>query len=85
MGRLIPISEWASGPNGWKYPPSNKSLNKYASTGQIYPRPLKQGKKWVVDEDAKFVGILATSPALESLSKPVSILVKKVLHGGQTT
>lgn len=85
MGQLIPIHEWASGPNGWKYPPTQTTLNKYASTGQIYPRPLKQGKRWVVDEDAKFVGILTAPPALEKLTKPVSNLVRKVLNGGQTS
>lgn len=82
MGQLIPITEWASGPNGWKYPPARATLYKYAATGQIHPIPKKQGKKWVVDADAKFVGILAAAPALERLPKPVSDLVKKGLGGG---
>ncbi len=82
MSQLIPIIEWASGPNGFKYPPKAATLYKYAATGQIYPKPKKQGKKWVVDEDAKFVGIIASAPSLDRLSKPVGDLVKKALTGG---
>jgi hypothetical protein len=82
MGQLIPISEWASGPKGFKYPPKKTTLHKYAATDQIYPKPKRQGKKWVVDEDAVFVGILAPTPDMDRLPKPVSDLVKRALNGG---
>ncbi|MDU4095493.1 MAG: excisionase, partial [Pantoea sp.] len=52
MGQLIPIKEWATGPNGFRYPPKPVTLNTYAKTGQIYPQPIKQGRCWVVDEHA---------------------------------
>ncbi|AWX03634.1 hypothetical protein SPL90_00830 [Enterobacter hormaechei subsp. xiangfangensis] len=47
MGQLVTLHEWASGPNGFKYPLSNSALNKIAKTKQTYPPALKQGRRWV--------------------------------------
>ncbi|MCL8167237.1 excisionase [Enterobacter kobei] len=85
MGQLVSLEDWASGPNGFKQPPSRAALHKIAKTGQTIPRALKQGRRWVIDEEAKFIGMLA-SPALPPrMPKAVKTLMEKVINGSQTT
>ena len=81
MGQLIPIKEWATGPNGFRYPPKPVTLNAYAKTGQIYPQPIKQGRCWVVDENAKFIGVQAKPDVSTNISRPARALLEKALHG----
>lgn len=44
MGQLVTLHEWASGPNGFKYPLSNSALNKiprfYVSTSKSIIKAL---------------------------------------------
>ena len=40
MGQLVSLEDWASGPNGFKHPPSRASLHRIAKTGQTIPRAL---------------------------------------------
>ena len=78
MGQLVTLHEWASGPNGFKYPLSNSALNKIAKTKQTYPPALKQGRRWVIDEDARLVGSVDIS---SSLSDKARQLVEKAING----
>lgn len=83
MGQLVTLHEWASGPNGFKYPLSNSALNKIAKTKQTFPPALKQGRRWVIDEDARFIGMVSNvdiSSSL-SLSDKARQLVEKAING----
>lgn len=82
MTQLIPICEWARGPNGFRYPPTAVTLSVYAKTGQIFPHPIKQGRRWVVDENAKFVGLQARPDVSANLSRHARALLEKVIYGG---
>jgi hypothetical protein len=81
MAQLIPIKEWANGPNGFKYPPNPVTLSVYAKTGQIYPPAIKQGRRWVVEENAKFIGIQAHPDISSNVSRPARALLEKVING----
>lgn len=81
MGQLVTLHEWASGPNGFKYPLSNSALNKIAKTKQTYPPALKQGRLWVIDEDARFVGMVGSVDISSSLSDKARQLVEKAING----
>ena len=85
MGQLVSLEDWASGPNGFKHPPSRASLHRIAKTGQTIPRALKLGRRWVIDEDAKFIGLI-TSPVLPPLMRQaVKKVMERVINGSQTT
>lgn len=85
MAQLIPLCEWARGPNGFRYPPTAATLSVYAKTGQIYPPPVKQGRRWVVDENARFIGLTARPDVSTNLSRPARVLLEKAIHGGPPT
>lgn len=81
MGQLVTIYDWASGPNGFKQPVSKSALNKIAKTKQTYPPAIKQGKRWVVDEDARFIGMVGNVDISSSISGKARQLVEKALNG----
>ncbi|MES4782447.1 hypothetical protein L0B07_17325 [Raoultella ornithinolytica] len=81
MGQLVTIYEWASGPNGFKYPVSKAALNKIAKTKQTYPAAIKQGYRWVVDEDARFIGMVGRPDISTSIPDKARLLVEKALNG----
>lgn len=70
----IPLMDWAK--RHFSVPASRATLNTYAKTGQIIPAPQKFGGRWMVDENARFVGL--SRP-------PVSAdpLVARILNHGQ--
>lgn len=82
MAQLIPLAEWARGPNGFRYPPTAVTLGVYAKTGQIYPPPVKQGRRWVVDENARFIGLTARPEVSGNLSRHARVLLEKAVYGG---
>lgn len=84
MGQLVPLMEWASSPKGFKYPPAPATLHRYAKTGQIIPAPIKQGSKWIVDENAKYVGVIAKAEIPSHLPASVRALLEKTINGSQT-
>lgn len=84
MGQLVTIYDWASGPNGFKYPVSKATLNKIAKTKQTYPAAIKQGRRWVIDEDARFIGIVGDVDISTSLSDKARHLVEKAFYGSST-
>ncbi|HHP2692856.1 TPA: excisionase [Klebsiella variicola] len=85
MGQLVSLEDWASGPNGFKHPPSRASLYRIAKTGQTIPRALKLGRRWVIDEDAKFIGLITSSVLPPRMPKAVKTLMERVINGSQTT
>lgn len=81
MGQLVTINDWASGPNGFKEPISRVALHKIAKTKQTYPPAIKQGRRWVVDEDARFIGMVGKIDISSGISDTARQLVEKTLNG----
>ena len=81
MGQLVAINEWASGPNGFKEPISRAALHKIAKTRQTYPPAIKQGRRWAVDEDARFIGLVGRVEITSGISDQARQLVEKALNG----
>ncbi|MCL8123666.1 hypothetical protein M8309_09540 [Enterobacter hormaechei] len=50
-------------------------------TKQTYPPALKQGRRWVIDEDARFVGMVGSVDISSSLSDKARQLVEKAING----
>lgn len=83
MARLIPLYEWAIEEFG-DAAPGKATLCRYAKFGMIYPPALKVGLRWMVEKDARFVGLCKplTSPTIDpTLSPAVQRLLKKALMG----
>lgn len=85
MGQLVSLAKWASGDNGFESPPGPAALRRIAKTKQTNPPAIKQGRRWVVDEDAKFVGMIERVVIPEHLSGAARSLVEKVINGSKTT
>ena len=71
---FITIQEWAQ--NNFSIQVSNTTLSVYAKTGQIYPSPVKFAGRWMVDENAKYVGLTEVPASTDPL-------VASILHYGQ--
>ncbi|EFH8448814.1 hypothetical protein GHR28_04850 [Escherichia coli] len=84
MGQIVTIYEWASGPNGFREPVSKSSLHKIAKHKQTYPPALKLGRRWVIDEDARFIGMVSTPEVSSTLSDKARQLVEKALNGSSS-
>lgn len=84
MGQLVSLSEWAAGPNGFKEPPCKATLHRIAKTRQTYPPAVKQGRRWVVDEEARFVGMVERVEISNHLPAGARTLVEKALNGSKT-
>lgn len=81
MGRVVLIEEWAKGPNGFGYPQKMRKLAQIAKTNQIAPPAMKDGAKWVVYEDAKFIGNRGAVKISKDLPDDVKKLVERTLNG----
>nr|WP_314522474.1 excisionase [uncultured Lelliottia sp.] len=79
MARRILLAEWAKEEFGEPVP-CPATLNKYAKNGMIYPPPIKAGRSWRVDKDARFVGI-TVKPVIK---KSDSDILKRILEDGET-
>lgn len=84
MGQLVSLMDWATGPNGFKDPPGRTALHRIAKTKQTFPPAVKQGRRWVVDEDAKFVGMVDQVEISKHLPPSARSLVEKALNGCKT-
>ncbi len=58
MNKLIPLSMWAK--RRYEIPPSSRTLRRWTQNGNIFPRPEKHGRAYVVPENAKYID--TTSP-----------------------
>ncbi|XTZ40268.1 excisionase [Salmonella enterica] len=79
MARRILLSEWAKEEFGDPVP-GITTLNKYAKNGMISPPPVKVGRSWRVDVNARFVG-MTVKPVI---NKDDSEILKRILSDGQT-
>jgi hypothetical protein len=61
--------------------PSGASLIKYAKNGMIHPSPVKAGRCWRVDRNARFVG-MSVKPAVKKSDDP---RLKRILEDGETS
>lgn len=84
MGRHVRIREWACGPNGFGYKLSTSALNQIAKTKQTYPPAKKQGRYWVIDEDAQFIGMVTRAEIPQHIPEKAKALMEKTLNGCQT-
>lgn len=84
MGQLVSLTIWAAGPNGFKEPPGRAALHRIAKTKQTYPPAVKQGRRWVVDEEARFVGMVDRVEISNHLPASARTLVEKALNGSKT-
>ena len=58
MSRMVDLEEWAKHEFGDEAP-SRRTLHKYAKSHMMVPPALKVGKKWMVDRNARYVGIIS--------------------------
>lgn len=84
MARMVRLEDWAKGPNGFAYPQKQSRLNHFAKTGQISPPAKKDGRKWVVDENAVFIGVTGQPTISRNLPDDARMLVERVRNGRTT-
>lgn len=58
MALMIPLLDWARDEFG-EQAPSERILKKYAKGRMMAPPAIKVGRCWMVDREARFVGVLA--------------------------
>ncbi|EGD9303980.1 excisionase [Escherichia coli] len=73
MARLILLTEWAK--EEFSEP---STLSKYAKAGMIFPLPKKVGRRWRVDPQARFVGMV-NKPEVIATDHPA---LKRILEDG---
>ncbi|MGQ5289858.1 excisionase [Pectobacterium actinidiae] len=78
MARMILLKEWAVDEFG-NAKPSNNTLNHYAKHNMISPPPKKVGRKWMVEKDARFIGMIS-EPTIKQSDNP---LLKRILSDGR--
>lgn len=79
---LISLNEWAKAT--FRQPPCAATLRLIAKTKQTYPPAIKQGRRWLIDEDAKFIGIVGAMAAPDGLPEPVQRLIERAINCGVT-
>ena len=58
MSRMVSLLEWAKDEFGSEAP-SERVLKKYAKGQMIAPPPMRVGRRWMVDKEARFIGVVA--------------------------
>lgn len=58
MSRMVSLLEWAKDEFGSEAP-SERVLKKYAKGQMIVPPPMRVGRRWMVDREARFIGVVA--------------------------
>ncbi|TOE78820.1 excisionase [Vibrio parahaemolyticus] len=72
---LLTLNEWAS--KEYKTPPSIQTLRTWAKSGQIHPLPKQHGGRWMVEENAKYIGVPAYNIANDNES-----LLQRIFSNG---
>ena len=80
MSRMVDLEAWAEYEFGDEAP-SRRTLYKYAKSHMMVPPALKVGKKWMVDRDARYVGIIS-KPQLPGNSGD---MLRRILSDGCET
>lgn len=78
MPRMLLLQEWAIEEFG-DAAPSTNTLQHYAKHNMISPPPIKVGRKWMVEKDARFIGEVVT-PTINKSDNP---LLKRILSDGR--
>lgn len=81
MSRMVTLEEWGKIEFGDNIP-SCRILQKYAKSSMILPPAIKVGRKWMVDRDARYVGVLAKPQLTKSANEK---LCRIILDGSSTT
>ena len=68
MSRMIPLLDWAKEEFG-EQAPSERILKKYAKGKMMVPPAIKVGRCWMVDRNARFVGMLV-EPKIPTSASP---------------
>lgn len=80
MSRTMKLQDWAK--EEFDEPvPSLPSLLRYAKNGMISPQPVKAGRCWRVERNARFIG-LTTKPVVK---KSDDQRLKRILEDGSST
>ncbi|AXD29431.1 excisionase [Salmonella enterica subsp. houtenae] len=58
MARMVSLEEWAEEEFG-ELAPSLRTLKKYAKGNMMAPPARKVGREWMIDFEARFIGVLA--------------------------
>lgn len=77
MSRMIPLLEWAREEFG-EQAPSERVLKKYAKGRMIAPPAIKVGRNWMVDREARYVGMLA-APQIPANASPK---LRRIINDG---
>jgi hypothetical protein len=65
---MIPLIDWAKEEFGADAP-SERVLKKYAKGRMMVPPAIRVGRCWMVDREARFVGVVAT-PQIPTNANP---------------
>ncbi|MCL6401859.1 excisionase [Pectobacterium carotovorum subsp. carotovorum] len=74
MARMLLLKVWAIDEFG-DAAPSSSTLHYYAKHNMIFPPPKKVGRKWMVEQDARFIGMIS-EPTINKSDNP---LLKRIL------
>ncbi len=80
MSRMVSLEAWAKIEFG-ESAPSTQVLRKYAKANMMVPPALKMGKRWVIDRDSRWVGIVSKP----QLPNGASDKLKRILSDGSKT
>ncbi|MEZ2604933.1 excisionase [Kluyvera intermedia] len=77
MSRMISLIDWAQEEFG-EQAPSERVLKKYAKGRMMAPPAVKVGRNWLVDSEARYVGVIA-EPVVPTNSNP---RLKRIIADG---
>lgn len=80
MARMVSLEEWAKDEFGDKAP-CLRTLNMYAKGKMMAPPAVKVGRKWMIDREARFTGILA-APQIAPTANP---RLRRIIEDGCAT
>ncbi|MGL6117857.1 excisionase [Plesiomonas sp.] len=80
MARTISLEKWAQDEFGAEAP-SLRTLRHYAKGKMTVPPAVKMGRKWFIDSEARFVGMI-TAPKISPNANPK---LKRIIDDGCTT
>ncbi|MEH4660477.1 excisionase [Phytobacter diazotrophicus] len=78
MSRMIPLLDWAKEEFGLEAP-SERVLKKYAKGRMMVPPAIRVGRCWMVDREARFVGVIA-EPQIPTNANP---RLKQIIEDGR--
>lgn len=81
MSRMIKLEAWAQLEFG-DSAPTQQVLIKYAKANMMIPPALKVGKRWMIDRDSRYVG-LVSKPQLPTQANEK--LIRILSDGSKTT